>query len=102
MTYFSKTSERKIVAAVEEAVEKITGVTPETLRYRVRDRKTTRARFLAWSILKLKFNWGISEIAEIYGRDHATVTHGLKKARELGIDEDAKLVEINSLSTCST
>jgi chromosomal replication initiation ATPase DnaA len=48
---------------------------------RARHASITVARHAVWTIIRSRFGLSYPEIGELFGVDHATVMHGVKKAR---------------------
>lgn len=55
---------------------------------RVRRRVNSEARFAVWYLLYFIYNLSSLEIGRLYGYDHTTVLHGIKRAQDIGIDKE--------------
>lgn len=69
------------LATILAAVSVETGVSVDHIMSRRRTDRISRARFQVYRRLR-DLGWNLSEIGRQMGRDHSTITHGLKRAKE--------------------
>lgn len=55
------------------------GVTVEAIMGRSRDHKDTRARRAAYAAVKYRRGLSHPAVGRIFGRDHSTILHGIRK-----------------------
>ena len=58
-------------------------VTPDSLLGRERFPEVVRARFHAWHRIRAEFGHSLPHIGQVFGRDHSTILHGIRRWREL-------------------
>lgn len=66
-----------------EAVAQITGVSPEDIIGRARKRHITRARHMAFCLIRETTDLSYPAIGRAYDRDHSTIMHAVETARSL-------------------
>ena len=72
----------------EEKVSRIFKIPVSEIFYRTRSKKYSQARFAIWYILNEIYKIDVYSIGQKYGFHHTTVIHGIKRAKELGIDKE--------------
>lgn len=64
------------------------GVTVEEMKSKTRRREVAYARYTAMRLIRENTKLLLSEIGELFGRDHATALHGIRRHSELRVYED--------------
>lgn len=82
---FTKENQSLILALVSHEFS----CDPETLFSRNRSARTSNARHVTMSLMKILMDCTLAEIAHIFNRDHSTVIHAKRK-----VDSNKKLQEI--------
>lgn len=75
------------VEKIEAVVCKVFGVEIEDIHSPKRSKISSRARFAVYLLLSEKCFFPASMIGRIYDRDHTSVIHGIKEAKNLGYPE---------------
>lgn len=73
---------RDVLRGICANVARKHGVTVEDLYSHDRTRAFAYARFEAWACLSA-IGWSSAKIGRVFGRDHSTILHGLKKFHAL-------------------
>lgn len=60
------------------------GVTFEEIFSQSRRKRIAHARFEVWHLMR-KSGFSLTEIGEVFDRDHTSILHGLRRVEELGL-----------------
>lgn len=93
MTVFISKEQLRSKRRVELLVSEWYDTTAEELNSHTRNQSVVIARYICFFLLKRDFGMSVSIIANVYKRDHSTVTHGLKKVKELGLWKEVRDIE---------
>jgi chromosomal replication initiation ATPase DnaA len=69
---------------IENYVMDIYGVDIETLYSKTKKDHICTVRYTFWYLLREACNWSLTRIAELVGKDHTTIIHGVKQFKIRG------------------
>lgn len=96
MAKFVSDATRYAKSRVETVILYKYGVEPGELNSNSRSQHVSIARFIAFFLLKKHFHMSASMCGQLYGKDHTSVLHGLKRVKEMGLDKEVEGVDFST------
>jgi len=78
-----ETQSIEIMDVVRKKVEDVLFLNNNESLLKKRTPQLTEARFIMWYILRVKLKFKFKQIADYFGKDHATIIHGVDVCRDL-------------------
>lgn len=76
-----------ILEVLEGIIAKAANVTIEEMRGTGREMEVVEARHAMWYVLSTHFMMSTKQLGRIYGKNHTTVIHAVRKFKETGAGE---------------
>lgn len=75
-------TDREVIEPLLESMSAASGLSVDELRSDTNRRDVTSCRFILFMYIRDSLGWTTSRTGGIFGRDHATVIYGTRRARE--------------------